>query len=132
MIKLNKNNLAPHIAITFLVSMSTLNAQENYVAYELVRDNNWDDLITEDIDGDGAKDLIFSHYDPMIGRELRILHQREDGSFSSEPQRIEIKTEIIALGFADLRTRHLGACQHAVGVAETGIAAIVGFVGLIG
>lgn len=103
MIKLNKNNLAPHIAITFLVSMSTLNAQENYVAYELVRDNNWDDLITEDMDGDGAKDLIISHYDPMIGRELRILHQREDGSFSSEPQRVEIKTEIIALGFADLR-----------------------------
>ena len=80
----------------YLCSLPFSNAQENYAAFELARDNNWDQLITEDIDGDDRKDLIFSHYDPLIGRELKILRQREDGSFSSEPQSIEIKTEIIS------------------------------------
>ena len=78
--------------------------QNNYVAFELNRENNWDQLITEDVNGDGAKDIIFAHFDPNIGRELRIHHQQSDGNFTSNPQRIEIKTEIIAVGFADLRT----------------------------
>ena len=42
-------------------------AQENYVSYELHRDNNWDALFTEDMNGDGNKDLIYSHYDPVLG-----------------------------------------------------------------
>lgn len=79
-------------------------AQNNYVAFELNRENNWDQLITEDVNGDGAKDIIFAHFDPNNGRELRIHHQQSDGNFTSNPQRIEIKTEIIAVGFADLRT----------------------------
>lgn len=78
-------------------------AQNNYVTFELDRENNWDTLTTEDINGDGAKDIIFAHYDPAIGRELHIHHQQGDGNFSSTPQRVEIKTEIIAVGFADLR-----------------------------
>ena len=78
-------------------------AQENYVSYELRRDNNWDALFTEDMNGDGNKDLIYSHYDPVLGRELWIHHQNNDGTFSANPQRIEIKTEIIGAGFADLR-----------------------------
>ena len=78
--------------------------QNNYVAFELNRENNWDQLITEDVNGDGAKDIIFAHFDPNIGRELHIHHQQSDGNFTSNPQRIEIKTEIIAVGFADLRT----------------------------
>ena len=47
--------------------------------------------------------MIFSNYQTGIGRELHIHHQQLDGSFSPTPQRIEIKTEIIAVGFADLR-----------------------------
>ena len=78
-------------------------AQNNFVAFELARESNWDTLIAEDLNGDGAKDLIFSHYQPGIGRELHIHHQQLDGGFSPNPQRIEIKTEIIAVGFADLR-----------------------------
>ena len=35
---------------------------------------------------------------------MHIHHQQSDGNFTSNPQRIEIKTEIIAVGFADLRT----------------------------
>ena len=73
-------------------------AQNNYVAFELNRENNWDQLITEDVNGDGAKDIIFAHFDPNIGRELHIHHQQSDGNFTSNPQRIEIKTEIIAVG----------------------------------
>ena len=80
-----------------------ISAQENYVSYELQRDNNWDALLTEDMNGDGNNDLIYSHYDPVIGRELWIHHQQNDGTFSANPQRIEIKTEIIGAGFADLR-----------------------------
>ncbi|MDG2421773.1 MAG: VCBS repeat-containing protein [Gammaproteobacteria bacterium] len=103
MARLTKYNFTISIAITFFISLPRVYAQDNYVPYELVRDSNWDQFITEDINGDGAKDIIFSHYDPIIGRELRIHRQKEDGSFSSEPQSIEIKTEIIGLGFADLR-----------------------------
>ena len=79
-------------------------AQNNYVTFELDRENNWERLITEDVNGDGAKDLIFSHYDSAIGRELHIHHQQEDGNFATTPQRVEIKTEIIAVAFADLRS----------------------------
>ncbi len=78
-------------------------AQNNYVAFELQRENNWDSLITEDVNGDGANDLVFSSYTEGIGRELHIHHQQADGTFASSPKRIEIKTEIIAVGFADLR-----------------------------
>ncbi len=80
-----------------------LPAQENYVAFELIRENNWQRLVTEDVDGDGARDLIYSHFQPGLGRELHIHRQQPDGNFESNPQRIEIKTEIIAVGFADLR-----------------------------
>lgn len=88
--------------LSFLLSSSIL-AQSNYSTFELVRDENWGTLIKHDMNGDGLKDLVYSHYEPVVGRELHILHQQDDGSFSNEPQRIEIKTEIIAVGFADLR-----------------------------
>ena len=91
------------LPVACLVSGPALYAQNNYVSYELIRENNWAPLITEDVNGDGGKDLIFSHYQPGIGRELHIHHQQGDGNFASSPQRVEIKTEIIAVGFADLR-----------------------------
>ncbi len=79
-------------------------AQSNYVAFELERENNWEQqLILEDLNGDGRKDIVHASYQTGIGRELHVFHQQSDGSFSSIPQRIEIKTEIIAIGFADLR-----------------------------
>ncbi len=78
-------------------------AQTNYSAFELNREDNWQTLVSYDMNGDGLKDLIYSHFSPAVGRELHILHQQADGGFSSVPQRIEIKTEIIAVSFADLR-----------------------------
>lgn len=79
-------------------------AQSNYAAFELNRESNWDSLATEDMNGDGLKDLVFSHFDQSRGREIHIHHQNSDGGFAADPQRIEVKTEIIAIGFADLRT----------------------------
>ena len=76
-------------------------AQSNYTAFELIRENNWDPLILEDLNGDGAKDIVPA-FNPAFGRELHIHYQEKDGGFNANPSRIEIKTEIIA-GFADLR-----------------------------
>jgi len=82
---------------------STL-AQSNYVAFELQRENNWErQLAFEDLNGDGREDIVHANYQPGIGRELHVFHQQADGSFATTAQRIEIKTEIIAVGFADLR-----------------------------
>ena len=78
-------------------------AEHGYTAFELQRDDNFAPLFTEDIDGDGRKDIIVPRYQRSIGRELHIHRQLADGSFASQPQRIEIKTDTIAVGFADLR-----------------------------
>ena len=91
-------------SLLFLLGAPASLSQNNYAVFELNRENNWDRLITEDLNGDGAKDIIFAHFDPTNGRELHIYHQQSNGTFSSSPQRIEIKTEIIAIGFADLRS----------------------------
>ena len=95
--------ISAHIGFAAFLAGDFAVAQDNFVAFELERESNWETLITEDLNGDGAKDLIFSNYQTGIGRELHIHHQQLDGSFSPTPQRIEIKTEIIAVGFADLR-----------------------------
>lgn len=78
-------------------------AQASYVDFELEREENWSQLLTVDLNGDGAKDIIHSHYQEGLGRELHVYYQSPDGSFNPTPKRIEIKTEIIAVGFADIR-----------------------------
>ena len=93
----------PSFIICALLSSATF-AQSNYVAFELDRENNWDrQLAFEDLNGDGLKDIIHADYQAGIGRELHVFHQQADGSFSTTAQRIEIKTEIIAVAFADVR-----------------------------
>lgn len=92
------------MTVAFLLLSGIAQAQTNYAAFELRRDENWDPLVLEDMNGDGRKDIISSAYAPELGRELHIYHQQPDGSFSADPQRIEVKTEIIAIGFADLRS----------------------------
>ncbi|MGI9250380.1 MAG: hypothetical protein ACR2PR_04180 [Pseudohongiellaceae bacterium] len=78
-------------------------AQGNYVATELDREDNFAPLFTEDMNGDGRDDIVVPYHDRLTGRELHIHEQLADGTFAAEPQRIEIKTEIIAVGFAELR-----------------------------
>lgn len=92
----------PFIACVTLWPMLAF-SQANYVAFELKRENNFDPLFTHDINGDNARDLIVANYEEGVGRELLIYLQQPNGSFSANPQRIEIKSEIIAVGFADLR-----------------------------
>lgn len=104
----------PYLAALLLASMSAMlstsawsaaasNSSFNYIAFELEREDNWDSLIKRDLNGDGRLDLVYSHYAPDRGRELYVHYQLSDGSFQDNPQAIEIKTEIIAVGFADLR-----------------------------
>ncbi len=78
-------------------------AAQNYTAFELQREDDWDELVAEDIDGDGRADLLLAEFRPGVGRELLIHRQLPGGGFEPEPARIEIKSEIIAIGFADLR-----------------------------
>jgi len=94
-----------HLLLACLCTATSMAAfgQGNYASFELRRDENWDPIVLEDMNGDGRKDIISSAYDAALGRELHIYHQQDDGTFSSNPQRIEVKTEIIAIGFADLR-----------------------------
>lgn len=90
-------------SLLLLVCPGLALAQANYSAFELRRQDNWDALHFADMDGDGRKDAVVPHYDPTLGRELHIYSQQANGNFSAEPRRIEIKTEIIAIDFADLR-----------------------------
>ena len=98
-----RRDLPPLTLLLWLWGSAAVHAQSNYTAFELIRENNWDPLILEDLNGDGAKDIVYSAFDPAFGRELHIHYQEEDGGFNANPSRIEIKTEIIAVGFADLR-----------------------------
>lgn len=76
----------------------------NYAAFSLEREENWAPLITEDMNGDGLLDLVYAVYDPALGRQLLIHYQNATGDFPRSPQVIEIKSEIIAIGFGDLRS----------------------------
>ena len=98
-----RRDLPPLTLLLWLWGSAAVHAQSNYTAFELIRENNWDPLMPGDLNGDGAKDIVYSTFDPAFGRELHIHYQEEDGGFNANPSRIEIKTEIIAVGFADLR-----------------------------
>ncbi len=92
------------LLLLILLTVSIVSvAQTNYAVFELRREENWNPVVLEDVNGDGGKDIIVSHFAPELGRELHIYHQQTDGRFNATPQRVEIKTEIIAVGFADLR-----------------------------
>jgi len=90
-------------AITFLLFSLISHAQQiNYVATEIAREIGGP-VILEDLTGDALLDLVNTRYNSEFGRELLIYEQQADGRFSSAPRPVEIKTEIIAVGFADLR-----------------------------
>ncbi len=92
-----------YLLMLVLQLASTAFAQGNYTAFELKRSDNFEPLFTEDMNGDGALDLVYAEYQEGIGRELLVYLQLEDGSFDATPVHVEVKTEIIAVGFADLR-----------------------------
>ncbi len=98
------------IASTLWLGCSKTHAQNgepsftpNYASFELRRSDNWSPLATEDLNGDARVDLVYGAYSDTGGRELFIHYQDASGGFSQAPQRIEIKSEIIGIGFAELR-----------------------------
>ncbi|MBT8147479.1 MAG: hypothetical protein KJN90_11545, partial [Gammaproteobacteria bacterium] len=98
-----------HIATKLLAGLlavsplSSLLAQSNYVDSVIERNGPFGRILLQDLNGDGLNDLIDYRWRRGVGRELLIYHQAPDGRFSPTPQLVEIKTEIIAVGFADLR-----------------------------
>ncbi len=86
-----------------LLVMSATSAQTNYVSSEIMLDTTEARVIMEDMNGDDRLDMVTSRWQKNLGRELLIYFQLEDGRYSPTPKSIEIKTEIIAVGFADLR-----------------------------
>ena len=84
-------------------SFSYAQSSGNYAAFSLAREENWAPLITEDMNGDGLLDLVYANYDDNLGRQLLIHYQNASGDFPDAPQVIEIKSEIIAIGFGDFR-----------------------------
>ena len=91
------------IGLLGLLHGGILLAQSNYVASEIDSSNLFGQVVLEDLNGDGLDDLVESRWRRGVGRELLIYHQSADGRFAPTPQLVEIKTEIIAVGFADLR-----------------------------
>lgn len=101
-----RRSIRPLSLLTVLAtsaSFSYAQSSGNYAAFSLAREENWAPLITEDMNGDGLLDLVYANYDPSLGRQLLIHYQNANGDFPDAPQVIEIKSEIIAIGFGDLR-----------------------------
>lgn len=100
-------NAGNSVGLSLLLAYSVVansHGQDNFAQFELEREENWSPLISEDMNGDRLKDLVYSHYSDAAGRQLYIHYQQSDGTFQTTPNRIEIKREIIGIGFAELRT----------------------------
>lgn len=79
-------------------------AQLNFMATEIAEIELEHPLVFEDIDGDGRLDMLDATWHPALGRELQRYLQQADGRFAVQPRPVEIKSEVIAVGFADVRS----------------------------
>lgn len=94
---------APLAALAALALAAPAARGAGYAAFELPLTDGRETVAFEDMDGDGTRDLVAARHRPGLGRELRIHHQRPGGGFEAVPRTIEIKTEVVAAAFADLR-----------------------------
>ena len=78
-------------------------AHANYSTFELDTSTATHKPILEDVNGDGRADLIVPRFDRSNGRELHIHHQTADNSFETTPQRIDVKSDMVAFAIADIR-----------------------------
>ncbi len=87
-----------------LVWSAHLQAQLNFNASEITREDWPEGILRADMDGAGRQDMIVPHWSNEAGRELLVYLQQVSGRFPSEPSRhVEIKPEIIAIAIADVR-----------------------------
>lgn len=105
-----KNNWLSRLAkilpcCVLVLQTTTLHAQvsPSYLSFEVQLNRLVERVYNQDMNGDGLVDILLTRFDSSLGRELHIHHQLADGRFEPDPQRVEIKTEIIGFGFADLR-----------------------------
>ena len=75
----------------------------NYVSFELDTTTATHKPILADVNGDGLIDLIVPRYDRRTGRELHIHHQTATRDFERDPQRIEVKSDMVAFAVVDIR-----------------------------
>lgn len=90
-------------ATTLISATSLAQSGTNYLPFEVQLNRLVERVYNQDMNGDGLVDILLTRFDSALGRELHIHHQLADGRFEADPQRVEIKTEIIGFGFADLR-----------------------------
>jgi hypothetical protein len=97
-------SLAVLLACSALLVSTGLQAQLNFAASEIALGEWPDDILYEDMDGDGRRDLLVPQWSVEAGREVLVYLQQSNGSYLPEPsRRVEIKPEIIAIAIADLR-----------------------------
>ena len=72
-------NAGNSVRLTLLLAGSVAansHGQDNFAQFELEREENWSPLISEDMNGDRLRDLVYSHYSETGGRELYIHYQQ--------------------------------------------------------
>jgi hypothetical protein len=76
----------------------------NFIATELPRPEWPQDVHVADMDGDGLLDIVVPFWSSDTGRQLQIFLQDNTQRFPAQASRIvEIRSEIVAVAFADLR-----------------------------
>ena len=67
-------------------------------AFDIEAHDKITEVLAEDLDGDGRKDLLL-----LLGREVRIYFQREAGGFPAEPdQRFRIDPRAVVMDLGDV------------------------------
>ena len=86
------------------IAASAAHTQPNYIVSEIPMPEWPDRIMQADMDGSGRQDLIVPQWSQEAGRELLIFLQRPNGGYEQQVSRqVEIKPEIVAVAFADVR-----------------------------
>lgn len=93
------------LLLLIAVAWLSLNAigQTDFATFEIDTTTSTTDPVFHDTNGDELPDLIIGRFDRVNGRELHIHQQLQSGTFHPEPQRIEVKSEVVAFAIAECR-----------------------------
>ena len=94
-----------HLLLSIAVTWLSLNAigQTDFATFEIDTTTSTTEPVFHDTNGDQLPDLIIGRFDRINGRELHIHPQLQSGTFNPEPQRIEVKSEVVAFAIAECR-----------------------------